>query len=48
MPVIISAVRSGRLASHGEAGPDRSGPMLAVQFGLFQMMTFLLGSPPGA
>lgn len=40
--------RSSRLASHAEAGPDRSGPVLAVQFGLFQRITFLFGSPPGA
>jgi hypothetical protein len=48
MPAIISSNRAGRLASHAESGPDRSGPVLAVQFGLFQRMTFLLGSPPGA
>jgi hypothetical protein len=30
MPAIISAKRSGRVASRAEAGPDRSGPLLAV------------------
>lgn len=48
MPAIIPANPSYRLVLRAEAGPERSGPVLAVQAGLFQRITFLLGSPPGA